>query len=99
MNEADPRADFILSNASRLIVVTTRCAWSFGGADGLNDLLTSRDDPNGPWRQPVSVLHRDALLMAALRVSIPLDADPTAVAGGLRCCFASSAFIALSVSL
>jgi hypothetical protein len=76
----DPRADFILTNASRLIVVATRCAWSFGAADGLNDILTSRpDDPHGEWRQPVSVLHRDALLMAALRVSILLDADPTAV--------------------
>lgn len=79
MKQADPRADFILQNASRLIVVATRCAWSFGAADGLNDILTSRPDPHGEWRQPVAVLHRDALLMAALRVSILLDADPTAV--------------------
>jgi hypothetical protein len=77
--EADPRAGFILRNASRLIVVATRCAWSFGAADGLNDVLTSRTDPHGEWRHPVSVLHRDALLMAVVRVSILLDADPTAV--------------------
>lgn len=77
--EADPRADFILRNASRLIVVATRCAWSFGAADGLNDMLTSRTDPHGEWHHPVSVLHRDALLMAASRVCILLDADPAAV--------------------
>src|SRR5262245_42168215 len=62
-------ADQLLDGASRLIVVATRCAWSFGAADGLNDILTSRPDPHGEWRQPVSVLNRDALLMAALRVS------------------------------
>jgi len=75
----DPRADFILRNASRLIMVATRCAWSFGAAEGLNDLLTSPTDPDGEWRQPVSVLHRDALLMAALRVAVLLDADPRVV--------------------
>jgi hypothetical protein len=75
----DPRADFILRNASRLIMVATRCAWSFGAAEGLNDLLTSPTDPHGEWRQPVSVLHRDALLMAALRVSVLLDAHPGVV--------------------
>ncbi|RXH40995.1 hypothetical protein [Bradyrhizobium zhanjiangense] len=79
MNSADPRVEFILQNASRLIVVATRCAWSFGAADGLNDILASRPDHHGEWRQPVSVLHRDVLLMAALRVSILLDADRTAV--------------------
>ncbi|MBR0750265.1 hypothetical protein JQ582_40830 [Bradyrhizobium japonicum] len=77
--QADPRAAFILTNASRLIIVATRCVWSFGAAEGLNDILTSRPDQHGEWRQPVSVLHRDVLLMAALRVSILLDADPTAV--------------------
>jgi hypothetical protein len=45
----------------------------------LNDVLTSPADPHGEWRQPVSVLHRDALLMAALRVAMLLDADPKAV--------------------
>jgi hypothetical protein len=30
-------------------------------------------------RQPISALHRDALLMAALRTTILLEADPTAV--------------------
>ena len=79
MKSTDPRADFILTNASRLVVVATRCAWSFGAAEGLNDVLASRSDPHGEWRQPISVLHRDALLMAALRVSILLDADPKAV--------------------
>jgi len=75
----DPRVDFILQNASRLITVATRCAWSFGAADGLNDVLTSPTAPTGEWRQPVSVLHRDSLLMAALRVAILLDADTTVV--------------------
>lgn len=78
-NSPDPRADFVLANAPRLIVVATRCVWSFGAAEGLNDVLTAPPDPHGEWRQPVSVLHRDALLMAALRVSILLDADPNAV--------------------
>ena len=49
--------------------------FSFGSGDGLNDLLLTRDDPEGDWRQAVSVLHRDALMMAALRVSILLDRD------------------------
>jgi hypothetical protein len=68
-------ADFILAHADRLITVATRCVFSFGSADGLNDLLLTPDDPNGDWRQPVSVLHRDAMMMAALRVSILLDRD------------------------
>ncbi|MEH2497890.1 hypothetical protein V1294_004369 [Bradyrhizobium sp. AZCC 1678] len=75
----DPRVDFILQNAGRLITVATRCAWSFGAADGLNDVLTAPTAPTGEWRQPVSVLHRDSLLMAALRVAILLDADATVV--------------------
>lgn len=49
--------------------------FSFGSGDGLNDLLLAPEDPDGDWRQPVSVLHRDALMMAALRVSILLDRD------------------------
>jgi hypothetical protein len=40
-------------------------AWSFGAGDGLEDVLTSRTDPHGEWRHPVSVLQRDVLLMAA----------------------------------
>jgi hypothetical protein len=79
MTSTESRTDFILANASRLVVVATRCAWSFGAADGLNDILASRSDVNDEWRQPISVLHRDALLMAALRVSILLDADPKTV--------------------
>ncbi|WMT71207.1 hypothetical protein [Bradyrhizobium sp. Ash2021] len=70
-----PGAEFILAHAHRLITVATRCAWSFGSADGLNDLLLTPDDPHGDWRQPVSVLHRDALMMVALRVSMLLDRD------------------------
>jgi len=49
--------------------------FSFGSGDGLNDLLLLPDDPHGEWRQPIAVLHRDALMMAALRVSILLDRD------------------------
>jgi hypothetical protein len=79
MKSTDPRVDFVFANASRLIVVATRCAWSFGAAEGLNDVLVSRPDQQGEWRQPVSVLQRDALLMAALRVSLLLDADPKVV--------------------
>jgi hypothetical protein len=79
MKSTDARADFVLGSAPRLIVVATRCAWSFGAAEGLNDVLASRPDQHGEWRQPVSVLHRDTLLMAALRVSILLDADSKAV--------------------
>ena len=67
--------DFILTNAHRLITIASRCVWSFGTGDGLNDLLQLRDDPHGDWRQPIAVLHRDALLMVALRVSILLDRD------------------------
>jgi hypothetical protein len=76
---SDPRAKFILQNAGRLITVATRCAWSFGAMDGLNDILQSPTDPQGDWRQPLSVLHRDALLMAALRVEVLLDADSSVV--------------------
>jgi hypothetical protein len=68
-------AEFILNNVDRLITVATRCVFSFGAGDGLNDLLLTPDDPDGEWRQPLSVLHRDALMMAALRVSILLDRD------------------------
>jgi hypothetical protein len=68
-------AGFILTNADRLITVASRCVFSFGSGDGLNDLLLTADDPHGDWRQPVAVLHRDALMMAALRVSILLDRD------------------------
>ena len=55
--------------------MATRCVWSFGSADGLNDLLLIPDDPDGVWRKPVWVLHRDALLMAVLRLSILLDRE------------------------
>lgn len=72
---SDPGAEFILAHAHRLVTVATRCVFSFGAADGLNDLLLTSDDPHGDWRQPVSVLHRDGLMMAALRVSILLDRD------------------------
>ena len=72
-------AGFILANAERIITVASRCVWSFGTGDGLNDLLLLPDDPHGDWRQPIAVLHRDALMMAALRVSILLDRDPQMV--------------------
>jgi hypothetical protein len=72
---ANPDAEFILINAERLITVAIRCVFSFGSADGLNDLLLTRDDQKGDWRKPLWVLHRDALLMAALRLSILLDRD------------------------
>ncbi|MEH2501403.1 hypothetical protein V1290_000214 [Bradyrhizobium sp. AZCC 1578] len=75
----DRRVDYILQNAVRLITVATRCAWSFGAADGLSDALQAPTDQHGDWRQPVSVLHRDALLMAALRVALLLDADVNVV--------------------
>lgn len=68
-------AGFILANADRLITVASRCVFSFGSGDGLNDLLLLPDDPHGEWRQSIAVLHRDALMMAALRVSILLDRD------------------------
>jgi hypothetical protein len=68
-------AGFILANADRLITVASRCVFSFGAGDGLNDLLLLPDDPHGEWRQPIAVLHRDALMMTALRVSILLDRD------------------------
>ena len=44
-------------------------------ADGLNDLLLIPDDPEGDWRKPYAVLHRDAVMMAVVRVSILLDRD------------------------
>jgi hypothetical protein len=72
---SEPSAEYILAHADRLITVAARCAFSFGSADGLNDLLLMQDDPHGDWRQPVAVLHRDGLMMAALRVSILLDRD------------------------
>jgi hypothetical protein len=76
MKPTDPRADFVLAIAPRLIVVATRCAWSFGAGDGLEDVLTSRTDPHGEWRHPISVLQRDALLMAVMRVSVLLAQLP-----------------------
>jgi hypothetical protein len=76
--EQDPRVAMILKNASRLVTVATRCVWSFGAADGLNDVLQSPNEPNGDWRQPVAVLHRDASMMATLRVAALLDRDPDA---------------------
>jgi hypothetical protein len=72
---ANPDAEFILNNAERLITVAIRCVFSFGSADGLNDLLLIPDDPQGDWRQPIAVLHRDAVMMAVVRVSILLDRD------------------------
>ena len=75
MQVVSPDTEFILNNAHRLITVATRCVFSFGSGDGLNDLLLRPDDLDGDWRKPISVLHRDALLMAALRVSILLDRD------------------------
>ncbi|WP_210253921.1 hypothetical protein [Bradyrhizobium sp. S69] len=66
-------AEYILAHAHRLVTVATRCAFSFGSADGLNDLLLMQDDPQGEWRQPVAVLHRDAVMMAVLQVSSLLD--------------------------
>lgn len=68
-------AGFILANADRLITVASRCVFSFGTGDGLNDLLLLSDDPHGDWRKPLAVLHRDTLMMTALRVSILLDRD------------------------
>jgi len=76
MAAPDPDVDFLVESASRLVTVATRCLWSFGSADGLNDLLLSRDDPHGDWREPVTILHRDAVLMAALRIAVLLDSDP-----------------------
>ena len=72
---ASPDAEFILNNAERLITVAIRCVFSFGSADGLNDLLLIPDDPQGDWRQAIAVLHRDAVMMAVVRVSILLDRD------------------------
>lgn len=74
----DPRADFILQNTPRLVTLATRCAWSFGAADGINNVLKDYD-PGGQWRHPAHVLHRDTQLMAALRVAILLDADHNVV--------------------
>jgi hypothetical protein len=70
-----PDVEYILVHADRLITVAIRCVFSFGSADGLNDLLLIPDDPHGDWRQPIAVLHRDALMMAVVRVSILLDRD------------------------
>jgi hypothetical protein len=75
MQVINPGSEFILNNAHRLITVATRCVFSFGSGDGLNDLLVTPNDSDGDWRKPLSVLHRDAFLMAALRVSILLDRD------------------------
>jgi hypothetical protein len=71
----DPRAEMILQHGPRLITVARRCAWSLGAVDALNDILSSRPcEPEGEWREPVSILHRDALLMVVLRVALLLDA-------------------------
>jgi len=75
MSDTGTQAAFILDNAERVITLATRCVFSFGSADGLNDLLLNPDDQAGDWRQPVAVLHRDALMMAALRTCILLDRD------------------------
>jgi hypothetical protein len=75
MPDTETEAAFILNNAERLVTVATRCVFSFGSADGLNDLLLNQDDQAGGWRQPVAVLHRDALMMAVVRTCILLDRD------------------------
>lgn len=67
-------AEFILTNAERLITVTIRCVISFGAADGLNDfLLAKKQDQHEDWREAVWCFQRDGLLMAALRAAILLD--------------------------
>jgi hypothetical protein len=71
---ANPDADFILTNADRLITVTIRCVVSFGAANGLNDfLLADRKDQHEDWREAVWCFQRDGLVMAALRAAILLD--------------------------
>jgi hypothetical protein len=70
---SDSGAKYIMAHAHRLITLATRCAFSFGSCDGLNDLLQTPDDPHGDWRDPVSVLHRDASMMVVMRVSTLLD--------------------------
>jgi len=72
-------AQFILDHAERLLTVATRCAWSFGAADGLNDLLSAPPKPEDVWRHQVSVLQRDAMLMSVIRVETMLDSEQTAV--------------------
>ena len=71
----NPDVDYILTNGERLVTVTTRCAFSLGTSDGLNDLLLVPDEPDAEWRQPIAVMHRDAVMMAALRLTALLDRD------------------------
>jgi hypothetical protein len=69
----NPDAEFILTNADRLITVTIRCVVSFGAADGLNDfLLADKKDQHEDWREAVWCFQRDGLLMAVLRAAILL---------------------------
>ncbi|MCK1562446.1 hypothetical protein IVB08_00275 [Bradyrhizobium sp. 173] len=77
MSGQQPEADFILQHAERILTVAARCLWSFGTADGLNDLLQRPADPDVAWRQPISILQRDGMLMAATRVEVLLDAART----------------------
>ncbi|MCK1519377.1 hypothetical protein [Bradyrhizobium sp. 17] len=72
-------ADFVLEHAERLLTVATRCAWSFGAADGLDQVLERHVVPRGAWRHPIAILQRDAMLMAVTRVVILLDRSKGAV--------------------
>ncbi|MCK1506946.1 hypothetical protein [Bradyrhizobium sp. 18] len=72
-------ADFVLEHAEPLLTVATRCAWSFGAADGLDQVLERHVVPRGVWRHPIAILQRDAMLMAVTRVVILLDRSKGAV--------------------
>ncbi|MCK1348635.1 hypothetical protein IVB16_38885 (plasmid) [Bradyrhizobium sp. 183] len=72
-------ADFVLEHAEPLLTVATRCAWSFGAADGLDQVLERHVVPRGAWRHPIAILQRDAMLMAVTRVVILLDRSKGAV--------------------
>jgi hypothetical protein len=70
----DPDVEFVFVNADRLITLAVKCVISFGLSDGLNErLLATPADKRDDWHQAVAGLHRDTLLMAALRAAILLD--------------------------
>jgi hypothetical protein len=79
MTPNNPDAEFILSNAERLVKVSAVCVISFGLADGLNEAINARRDERSDWKQAAAGFQGDNLMMAALRTALLLDRDETKV--------------------
>jgi hypothetical protein len=72
-------AKFILDHAERIVKVATMCVISFGLADGLNEAAKASSNATDDWRQAVAGFQDGALMVAALRATLLLDADKASV--------------------